>query len=239
MQASRTFVIALLALWPATVVAQGSAENFFPMEKGTYWIYEGTVKWSESQNEVSVIKTRKLRWKMEVVESSHKGDVRAALMKGHPGDLAWYEEGTQPGDYLLVRNGNRFFFLHAEDAKDGYRDLVNSGKLPGERNIFFAWPLKRGRHFCDPEQHESPDGSYCWSVNDIQSVQLRKMPVKPHAYRQYELALRTRPDHEIDYLVSGIGITKWIYSHHGSVSDVDVHLVEFHRGTVTGQSWDQ
>lgn len=225
-----TFV-AILLLWSTEAAAQSFAEKFFPMEKGSYWIYAGTVKWSETLDDSTVIRTKKIRWKMAVIQSFHRGTISAALVKGHPSDLAWYEKDKKPGDYLLVRNGNRFYFLHDEDARNGYRDLVNSKKLPNEEDIFFALPLKPGKHFCDPEQTENPDGSYCWSVDGIQSVGLQNIQgVDPQKYVRYQLAFRTIPDHEFTYLVPEIGITRWIYSHHGSVSDVDVHLVEFHRG---------
>lgn len=144
------------------------------MEKGTYWIYAGTVKWSETNNNSTVIKRRKIRWKMEVIQSFHKGDISAALLKGHPGDLTWYEENTGRGDHLIVRNGNSFYFTHDKDARDHYRDLMNPGKTLDERNRFFVLPLKRGQHFCEPEQQERADNSYCWVVDRVQSLNLQK-----------------------------------------------------------------
>ena len=39
-------------------------------------------------------------------------------------------------------------------------------------------------------------------------------------------AMRTNPEHEIVTFVPGVGITAYVYAHHGTVSEVNVRLVE-------------
>ena len=38
---------------------------------------------------------------------------------------------------------------------------------------------------------------------------------------------------EIVYFVPGIGITRYVFSHHGTVAEADVRLIEFRRGVAT------
>ena len=226
-------IVLLLSFWPAVIAAQGSADSFFrkdffPMEKGTYWIYQGTVKWQGGDD--SNTKSKNVLVKMEVIDYFHKGEISAALIKGHPADLAWYDPQKKPGDYLIVRNGDRFYFLQDASALDGYHNLINSGEPPSEQHLFFVLPLKHGGHFCAADQPESPHGFYCWAVDRIRPVYLWGIEgIHSRKSTEYQLSYRTVPDQEISYLASGIGITRWVYGHHGTVSDVDVRLVRFHR----------
>jgi hypothetical protein len=48
---------------------------------------------------------------------------------------------------------------------------------------------------------------------------------------QYQLVYRTLPDHQIIEFAPNIGITRYTYVHHGTVSETDLKLIEFHLGT--------
>jgi hypothetical protein len=224
----KTAFAAFCLLWPATVVAQDSTEDFFPMEKGTYWIYEGIVALPQSYGGGKAL----MPVRMEIMENFHKGQVSAALIKGHPADLAWND--GKPGDYLIVRDSDRFYFVQGDAATKAYRELVDQGKHPSEDDIFFVLPLKAGGRACGPDGKGRTDGLYCWLVDGPKSVKLRKVRgIQSRSVRQYELAYRTAPDHTFAYIVPEIGISRWVYSHHGTASDVDVKLIEFHRGSET------
>lgn len=227
----------LIMLWSATATAQTSPDSFFsaeffPMEKGTYWIYQGTVKWQEATSPAT--RKKNVVWKMEVVDSLHKGEISAALIKGHPADLAWYDPDKKPGDYLIVRNRDRFYFLRDAAAVSAYHDLANAGRLPGEQHIFFVLPLKPGKHFCDPGEQKNPNGFYCWVVEKLWPAGWMGIQgISPSTGIKYQLSYRTVPDYELAYLVPRVGITRWLYSHHGTMSDVDVALIRLHRGAET------
>ena len=49
---------------------------------------------------------------------------------------------------------------------------------------------------------------------------------------QFLLSFRTRPDHTIIEFVPGIGITRYVYVHHGTVAEADVKLIEYYPGEV-------
>lgn len=44
------------------------------------------------------------------------------------------------------------------------------------------------------------------------------------ASKGWELVYRSAPDHAIVRIVPGVGITSYVYEHHGTVASVDVHL---------------
>lgn len=44
----------------------------------------------------------------------------------------------------------------------------------------------------------------------------------------YEFSMRSIGDHQFATYTIGVGLTSYVYGHHGSVSEVDMKLVEFH-----------
>src|SRR5690349_974584 len=90
------------------------AQDVFPMSKGTTWIYSARVKWGREGTEVAGTKT--LRWTVTVADSVQKGEISAALLKGGPWDLAWYEPNVKPQEHLIVRMGATYYLLHDEVA---------------------------------------------------------------------------------------------------------------------------
>jgi hypothetical protein len=72
---------------------------------------------------------------------------------------------------------------------------------------------------------------YCWNVLEKEQVELdvRGIDVE-RTMTEFMIAQYTLPDHTIFSFIPGIGITRYQYVHHGTDSEVDVHLVEFHPG---------
>jgi len=228
------FHIVLLLVVPllARPYLAAQTEPIFPTEKGTYWIYQGVVKWTEmNSNKVS---TERLRWKMVVVETIERRGATAALFKGHPSDLAWYSPETTRGDSLLVQVGNRIYFLNGQPALKLLQALKALGpnddaqKLLNEHDIWFVLPLKPGKKFCEPEQEAREDTFYCWFVEQETSTRLTAVRGVPDAVvRQFKLAFRTNPEHVFVGFVPGIGISSYDFAHHGTVAEAHVRLVEF------------
>jgi hypothetical protein len=72
--------VALAHVLAVSLQAQ-SGSNVFPMEKGTSWIYTGSVAWQE---EGPLIHRMQLSWKAEVLDSVERGRFRIALLLGDP-----------------------------------------------------------------------------------------------------------------------------------------------------------
>ncbi len=240
-------VTAIVVILPLSAIATELKEDIeaaFPLAKGTYWIYEGTVKWTEADKvdadgKVLTWKVfeKTLTWKMEVTEAICRGHLTAALLKGHPGDLVGYDkQGRSRSDYLIIRVGpGKFYELSRERAKEALRRLRDEkdllhGLLKRYDEPFFDLPLVPGKTFGLPERVTRRDTRYCWAVESEDPVQLKQIKeISPsRTMTQYRLTYRTNPDHVIVDFVPGIGITRYIYEHHGTPMEIDLKLIEFH-----------
>lgn len=207
------------------------ATDYFPLAEGAYWVYEGTVMWTvETQ-----VMEKTTRWRMEVVEvieAVHNNGVTVYVMKGHPGDLAWYEEGKQRSDYVIVRSGqSRYYYAKTEilprlrDANDDLYDLVQ------ENNLFLDIPLLSKKKFCEAEYIALYNGGYCWVVSEGKQVKLESVQGldTSSALTEYTICQGTQPDDICIGFIPGVGISRYRYNHHGTISQVDVALIEYHQ----------
>jgi hypothetical protein len=215
--------------WGGGPAASKPDTEFFPMTKGTYWIYQGEAAWGEADADRA-----KVEWKSEVRESAVRGRFKVALLLGHPWDLPWYApDRTARGCYLLIAENDKRFYLSRRpecNIPDGEPD----GKATAIESLVLVLPIRAGDVFGgDSERGDRTDGMYAWAVESIETTKLDGVKgVAPVVSRPaYTLAYRTGPDHEFVTYVPGIGLTSFVYGHHGTVSEVDVTLVEFHAGS--------
>ncbi len=194
------------------------ALQYFPLLKGNVWMYEGPVAWTIVNS--GEVRRKELTIRMEITETYRRGLVWLALFRGHPFDGAWYEAGGVPsrGAYLCV--GYRVYELdeprtadvlrRLQDPKDGLANLVS------EDELVFDFPLLPGKRFGDTKQLAREDGRYQWLV----------LPVSPTVAAR-ELLNDTLPGHIRLQFEEGIGITRYEYVHHGTVSESHLTLVAF------------
>lgn len=204
--------------------------NYFPLVPGAYWIYEGNVRWTLANS--SDVAEKKITWKMEVVRVFERNDILGFEMRGAPWDLAWYEEGKEPSEYGIVQVGSsRFYRTTVEtlrrmiDEDDLLRDLVD------DRNLFLDIPLVAGKKYCDAFSIARPDSMYCWRVGERAQIEPSIKGINlSGTLTEYTISQYTLPDHSVFGFVPGVGITQYKYVHHGTISEVDVRLVEYHSG---------
>lgn len=213
--------------WP-TYSTQLS-EDVFPMTKGTYWIYRGEVTWQDN-NET---KSAKVEWKMEVVECISRKDGGAAVLKGHPEDLRGYSPGRERLDHLLVRIGKtKWYLVDGPDFASAMRSFQNPeqllSELVDESQLILQSPLKTDMVFGEPDQLKREDRMYIWHIENESRVRLAGVAGAPRGKQtEYSIAFLTNPEHTYISFVPGIGVTKYIYGHHGTVSSVSVRLMKF------------
>lgn len=204
------------------------AQADFPLEKGTKWVYEGSVKW---QAEAEVFEDT-VSWTMEVIDSIERIHVKGYQLKGSPLELAWYEPDKMPGTHVIVQVGSKYFYgdettwQRLQDPEDLLLGLVT------ESNLFLDMPLQTNNYFGETGQLTRGDFSYFWVVESEEMVSLEQVTGLETAGElpQYSLSFRTLPDHQLVDFVPGVGITRYVYVHHGTVSEADVRLVEFQPG---------
>ncbi|MGD8455810.1 MAG: hypothetical protein PVF83_05435 [Anaerolineales bacterium] len=211
----------------STTYPSPSIMEYFPLQEGAYWMYEGTVKWTKPNS--SDIVEEEIIWKMEVEKVFQRNDVFGYEMLGAPWDLAWYEVGKQPNEYGIIQAGGKFFRTSIDsvwrlwDESDALIALVN------EDEVFLEVPLTMGKKFCGANSITRSDGRYCWNVQEEKQVELNVKGIDPdRTMTEFTIAQYTGPDQSIFNFVPGVGITRYQYVHHGTVSEVDIRLVEFH-----------
>ena len=142
-----------------------------------------------------------LRWTTEVVDAWEHEGVRAYRIKGWPDQLADFDLLGAAHDVKPAR------LVTLVRSFDNYLwSEQPTATLEGSR-LWFTWPIVDGQRICD-----DPGSRYCWQV----AVEKGR----------YELQMRTNPDDATYELTPGIGLTRYIYHHHGTRLDVDAKLVE-------------
>ena len=231
--------ISLAACTQAELKTQEPAETlspapstlaYFPLKQGTYWIYQGTVKWTEPNS--SETREAEITWRMEVMQVIQRDAITGYILHGGPWDLAWYEEGKAPDDYGIIQIGERFYKTSLEttqrlqDENDPLTDLVNDYQL------LLDAPLLAGKKFCDATSMARDDGMYCWVVGqdaEISPVGFLSIGAT-ESLAEFPIRYQTLPDYTEVRFIPGIGISGYVYVHHGTVSEVDVRLVDYLAG---------
>ena len=213
--------------WTAVAAVAGSSCPI-PLERGTQWTYEGRVEWTESGS--GKVKSAQVRWVSEVVDLVGSSGVRAAVVRGFPDELAWYEPGQSPGFCVLLSASNRVYRLRADGQNQAralaQRLLRNPRTVPEGAEEIFDLPLAAGRKWGQDPARE--DTWYGWCVEQVQSKALSAKGIgTKRPLKIYRLAYRTCPDHQLLDVAPGLGVVRFVYGHHGTVASADVHLVSF------------
>ena len=211
-----------------------SSADPFPFKEGTYWVYQGLVRYNEAGTENGA--EAKVNWRMEIVRVLRRDDAQAAIVKGFPGDLNWSNGSAAPSESMVVRTNDGKVYLieegRAAAAEQKFSDTHAALKdFLKDDDLWFALPLAVGKKFCGEDGANRDDEMYCLVVEapDQESFNgIKGLPAKLPA--AYSLVYRTNPDDTETELVPGIGIVRYEYHHHGTVADTELKLIEFHAG---------
>jgi hypothetical protein len=205
------FIFTALSICSPTVALPETSRDeiqVFPMTEGTWWKYDGTVRWTHDFNHVSAIK---VAWKTEIRKLIRHEDLLIAVVNGFPTDLDWSDGHPKPCDSLVIRSGNGDYFLLASEGaavnvKENEESSVSWNPKLSAENIYFWMPLADGKNFCDLEGMAREDGMYCWVVSSVGHISLRNVKgLSAEVHEEYEIHYLTYPD-EISYkLVPGVG----------------------------------
>lgn len=220
------FMLYVLGWLLTSVLALGATSCPIPLDKGTQWTYEGKVEWTLSGS--ATVKTAQIRWVTKVVDCIKGSKAQAAVVRGFPDELMWYEPSRSPSFSVLLSVSNHVYRLRAEgEDQAGFlaRQLIrNPRQLPQTAEALLELPLALGRTWGQDPGRE--DTWYGWCVEQVQA---KALPVRGFASKRplktYQLAYRTCPDHQLLDIAPGLGIVRFVYHHHGTVASTDVHLV--------------
>jgi hypothetical protein len=230
--------LAFLGAWvPGRIAAAAPAAGApFPMAKGTYWVYSGPTKWTPADS--AEVQDQVMTWRMEITDTLQREGISLAVMKGHPSDLAFYQDGEPPSDYVIVNvNDQRYYRLSGERAQSALKRIKDTEDvlvdLVDDTELWLDLPLTPGKSFGETAQISRPDRMYTWLVDKTEPVQLTGIAgvTAPAAATAFDLSFTTIPEKETVQYVLGLGITRFTYEHYGTVASTDLKLIEYHQGS--------
>ena len=200
----------------------------FNFPKGAEWTYQGVVKWDDKGKP----QQKTLTWKVQIVDKLERGDAIAGyVMKGHLLDLAFYTADKKPSDYLYIAKANRVYQVTLIDTKpiDRVRNQNDVlADLLTDENLVFDFPLSPNKKFGPAQFVTDPAGMNSWVVADAKPTTLNGIKgVTPANATEFTLDFKTNPDRQSVYFVPNVGVTRFVYHHNGTLSEVDVKLIEY------------
>lgn len=225
-------LVALACIYHPARAQPTRLDGYFPLHKGAVWTYEGLVKWNGNVDKKP--EEKRMRWQMEVLETFEESFFTAALLRGHPGDLMFYEPGRKPVEYVIVSSGGWYFRLNSSAWSILKSPDADRSAIMKPAQMILDAPLIDGKRFCEPEQL-LVQVRYCWNVRE-REVQLKKILGLPPRllmeHRGYDMTFQTSPDHTTIVFVPGLGIIDYHAAHHSSDGvAVDMVLIEYHAGS--------
>lgn len=224
----RKLLGAVVVWWGLWAGMAFGGEGMFPLEKGTLWRYAGTVQWTEEGG--TEPKTAPISWDMEILDALTIPGGTAVVVRGMVSETSGYMPDQEPGYSVLVETKSRveLFPQPSElEARTFAKSLaVEPGPFP-EGDLLLELPLAKDKAWGSEGPRD--DHMYQWFVEEERE---NSTPASgaPSSGRLFLVAYRTNPDTTTMELAPGVGITRWTYEHHGTVSATDLRLVALERG---------
>ena len=227
-----TVVICLAALAAVLPPAHTQQRSWLPIEPGLTWTYRGHVRWTGSDQRVH---GDSIKWTMKIVAVRTGPNARAALVRGWVLSLAWHEPSKKPAYSALIERGGQLFHVAAQDSASAAALLESAVRTgappPASSDLVLDSTLAVGRVYGrDSVTSKRDDSIYGWRVASERAI---SAPASWNAgaarVQRMTLEYRSLPDHQSIDVVRGVGITRFVYSHHGTVADTDVRLVSVTR----------
>jgi hypothetical protein len=155
-------------------------------------------------------------------------------VRGWVQDLAWYEQSNQTAFSALVDRGGRLYHVPARDSADAaevVRAAVRADALSELDHLVLDSVLVVGAVYGrDSVTSKRDDTMYGWYVASNRVVGApAAWQATGKRVRRVTLEYRTQPDYQRIEFAPGVGITRFVYSHQGTVAEADVRLVSVQR----------
>jgi len=96
-------------------------------------------------------------------------------------------------------------------------------------------PLAKGKGWGSDGVRD--DHWYCWYVEKAALTTVKGDRIQAGTGQGVDDRLPHNPAHELMDLAAGLGITRYVYEHHGTVASADVRLISFRKKKwLTGHS---
>jgi len=225
--------------------AEEAAYDYFPLKKGTFWIYQTHLRYTtgDSSKGTVKIKEKDMTYRVEVTDSFESDPVLVVRLHGFPGDLCWYREGQKIDDHLIVRVGTGHYHLISNHVDEIWKNFQQTPHLTKEYyqlseyltpgSLLLETPLEVGKHYGDFS--ELLRSMYCFVVESAEPFNLNSVKNHPKLSHPtaFDIAMWTNPDCVDFTFVPGLGIVSYEYEHHGTVAEASLNLIEY--GSVAQQ----
>jgi hypothetical protein len=211
------FLTVLLGAWVPDPCAA-----LLPLDAGRSWIYAGSAVWGAPAPGRADSST--VRWTMAVERARDVPGGRIGLIRGFVQELAWYQPGTVPGLSILACRGAELRLATFADDPAAQRAYDQwSDSLAPQAELWLALPLRSGQRLGQVSPRE--DAMYSWLVGIPEAPVTVPDSCRRTAGPRYELTYRSLPDHRIAEWQPGLGVTRFVYGHHGTPAASEIRLV--------------
>ena len=223
-------VVCLLSL-AAAVPGRAQQRSSFPIEPGLTWTYRGHVRWTGSDRRVH---SDSITWTTKIISVRAGPNARAALVRGWVQDLAWHDPSKKPAFSALIERKGQLYQVAAEDSAGAVAllETATASNAPPELDdLVLDSALVAGTVYGrDSVTSKRDDTMYGWYVaSDSVVAALAAWKATSARVRRVTLEHRTQPDYQRIDFVPGVGITRFVYSHHGTVAETDVRMLSVTR----------
>lgn len=205
---------------PDTPFSVSETTEYFPLEEGNVWVYEGRYDYTKDNSNVVADKTVTLR--MEVLQVHKFEHLTVAVLRGWPFD--YVSTSGQSEITALLAVGNKLYHMTDSQAIDRAIREESAFNLLSEDDIFLEFPLSKGMRFGQIMQMGRSKPTYIWHVEDEFDA---ATSFSRRSRRAYRVALRELPGHSVMVFQPHVGIIEYDYEHHGTVDKLHLELVRF------------
>jgi hypothetical protein len=209
-----------------TLILAGHPCPDLPLAAGSTWTYRAEVAWAVGADSTA---HRSLSWTTTVLAAQSNDSAVAATVEGWPSDLAWWEPGRAPTLSVLYCIRGRVYHLHPTAGTAGalLTALLEGRQRPTTDDLILDLPLHTGKLF-GREPGERDDTFYAWFVEAAEPVPPSLRGLRPDLGDSlYSVVYRTNPDYTAVGFVPGLGVARYVYSHHGTTAEADARLVSY------------
>lgn len=209
----------------AAALALGPECPDLPLTAGTTWTYQARVSWTVAGS--PRIGDTTLTWTTRILTTIRRDSSVVAAVENWPSNLRWWEPSQPPDTTLLVCYEDRIYHIgrSRNEGRSAVADAAGGALSLTSDNLILALPLHL-RQLYGQGPVDRTDTFYGWYVED--ATPMPKALVRLGASSTdslYTIAYRTVPDHQIVQFAPHLGVTRYSYSHHGTVAGASAILV--------------
>jgi hypothetical protein len=214
----------------ALLLLRAASCQALPLTPGTSWTYRADVAWTAAPGDSMA--RRSISWTTRVIDVRATDSAVVATVDGWPTDLAWWTPERARSTSVLYCIGGRLYVLHPQPgtATSVVDELLNGRRRPSLDALVVRLPLRTGDLY-GRDAAERQDNMYAWYVESATPApdSLRRLASRT-ADSVYSLVYRTLPDFTRSDFLPGLGMVRYVYSHHGTTADSKATLVAFRPG---------